>query len=287
MLRGSISRGFRAPSLSENSASVNISYGTVIDPFDPDVPGSRQSPTFFTVGNAALHPERTRSYNLGAVFTPLRATVLSVDWYNIKLDHLVGTNNSATIVQLNDPRDVIRDARGKLIAVYNRYQNLSELETSGLDIEFTQRVPTDRVGEFSLSTTLTHVFHYRRPQTAGADPVDYAGSNLGFTLPRDKATTRLGWSLEPVEASLTWYHTAGYRQVTAAAVQDRVASYDQFDLYLGWKLFEKLTLYTKIDNVLNERPPYDASFPGIRAPYDFTQYDLRGRYFQAGFNWHF
>ncbi|WP_294390813.1 TonB-dependent receptor [uncultured Sphingomonas sp.] len=284
MLRGSISRGFRAPSLSENSASTNISYGTVVDPFDPDVPGSRQSPTFFTVGNAALKPERTRSYNLGAVFTPLRTTTLSVDYYKIKLSNLIGTNNSTTIVQLNNPQDVVRDARGKILAVYNRYQNLSKLETSGVDVEFTQRVPTSGFGEFRLSSVYTHVFNYKRPNTAGAAPVDYAGSNLGFTLPSDKATTRLGWSFEPVEAAVTWYHTAGYRQVTAAAIQDRVDAYDQVDLYLGWKVLEKVTLYTKVDNVFNERPPYDASFPGIRAPYDFTQYDLRGRYFQLGFD---
>ena len=34
-------------------------------------------------------------------------------------------------------------------------------------------------------------------------------------------------------------------------------------------------------------PPHDASFPGIRAPYDFTQYDLRGRYVTVGFDYRF
>ena len=29
------------------------------------------------------------------------------------------------------------------------------------------------------------------------------------------------------------------------------------------------------------------SFPGIRAPYDFSQYDLRGRYFTVGFDYRF
>ena len=50
---------------------------------------------------------------------------------------------------------------------------------------------------------------------------------------------------------------------------------------------EKATVYVKVDNVLDEEPPHDASFPGIRAPYDFTQYDLRGRYFQLGFDYRF
>ncbi len=103
LVRASASRGFRAPSLSENSASTNISYGTVVDPYDPDIAGSRQSPTFFTVGNTELDPERTRSYNVGFVVSPWADTSLSLDWYRIELDNLIGTNNSTTIVQNNDP----------------------------------------------------------------------------------------------------------------------------------------------------------------------------------------
>ncbi|MFR0657230.1 TonB-dependent receptor, partial [Pantoea sp. SIMBA_079] len=81
------------------------------DPYDPDIAGSRQSPTFFTVGNTELDPERTRSYNVGFVVSPWADTSLSLDWYRIELDNLIGTNNSTTIVQNNDPADVIRDAR--------------------------------------------------------------------------------------------------------------------------------------------------------------------------------
>ena len=29
------------------------------------------------------------------------------------------------------------------------------------------------------------------------------------------------------------------------------------------------------------------SFPGVRAPYDFSQYDLRGRYYTVGFDYRF
>ncbi|PBS12970.1 TonB-dependent receptor [Lysobacteraceae bacterium NML93-0792] len=289
LVRASASRGFRAPSLSENSASTNISYGTVVDPYDPDIAGSRQSPTFFTVGNTGLDPERTRSYNVGLVVSPRADTSLSLDWYRIELDNLIGTNNTTTIVQANDPADVIRDSRGKLVAVYNRYQNLSTLKTSGLDAEFNQTVRT-AAGDFRITSVYTHVLDYSRPQVVGGPLVDYAGSNLGPSLPRNKLTSRFGWSIGDFETALTWYRTGGYDQkasVAATAVQSRVDSYDQFDLYAGWSGIEGLTLYAKVDNVLDETPPHDASFPGIRAPYDFSQYDLRGRYFQVGFGYRF
>jgi len=74
---------------------------------------------------------------------------------------------------------------------------------------------------------------------------------------------------------------------TAQSVQDRVEAYHQVDLYLGYTGFAQLTLYAKVQNLGDEAPPYDASFPGIRAPYDFSQYDLRGRYFTVGFDYRF
>lgn len=289
LVRASASRGFRAPSLSENSASTNISYGTVVDPYDPDIAGSRQSPTFFTVGNTELDPERTKSYNVGLVVSPRADTSLSLDWYRIELDNLIGTNNTTTIVQANNAADVIRDSRGKLVAVYNRYQNLSTLKTSGLDAEFNRTIRTG-AGDFRIASVYTHVLDYSRPQVVGGPLVDYAGSNLGPSLPRNKLTSRFGWSIGDFETALTWYRTGGYDQkasVAATAVQSRVDSYDQFDLYAGWSGIEGLTVYAKVDNVLDETPPHDASFPGIRAPYDFSQYDLRGRYFQVGFDYRF
>ena len=290
LVRAAASKGFRAPSLSENSDSTSISYGSVVDPRDPDLPGSRQNPTFFTVGNTDLKPERTRSYNVGVVLSPWTNTNLSVDYYRIELENLVGTNNTQTLVTDDVPGAVLRDERGKLLAVYNRYQNLSTLETSGIDVELRQRIPTDRFGELNLSSAYTHVRDYRRPTVLGGPLVDYAGSNLGATLPKNKATTTLDWSIGDVRTALTWYYTSGYDQKASAAaqaVQDRVDSYSQFDLYLGYTGFEQLTLYAKVQNLGDEDPPYDASFPGIRAPYDFSQYDLRGRYFTVGFDYRF
>jgi len=290
LVRAAASRGFRAPSLSENANSTNISYGAVVDPFDPDLPNSTQRPTFFTVGNSDLDPERTRSYNLGFVLSPLADTSVSVDYYRIKLDNLIGTNNTTAIVNRNDPADVIRDADGKLVAIYNRYQNLSELETSGFDVELSQRWRTDSAGDFNLSSVYTHVLEYKRPATVGGPSVDYAGSNLGPALPRNKATTTLGWDIGDVSTSLTWYYTGGYdqRTVTAANVPRRVDAANQFDLYFGYKGFEGWTLFAKVQNVFDEEPPYDPSgFAGLRVPYEITQYDLRGRYVTVGFDYRF
>lgn len=59
------------------------------------------------------------------------------------------------------------------------------------------------------------------------------GSNLGATLPKNKATTTFDWSYGDFRTALTWYYTSGYDQkasAAATAVQDRVDAYNQFDL---------------------------------------------------------
>lgn len=285
-LRASAARGFRAPSLSENSASTSISYGSVIDPYDPDIPNSTQRPTFFTIGNTDLEPERTYSYNLGLVLTPGRNTVFSVDYYRLELENLIGTGNATAIVLANDPSNVIRDADGKLLAIYNAYQNLTELETAGLDFDFSHRWSHDVLGAFNLSSVWTYVLEYSRQSTPGGPLVDWAGTNLGGVLPEIKGTTRLAWRpLESFEASASWRYVDGYDQATPVGGQTRVDTYNQFDLYLGYELPRGTRVHLKVDNIFNTFPPHDARFPGINgAPYDFGQYDGRGRYFQIGFD---
>lgn len=292
VLRAAASKGFRAPSLSENSASTMISYSTagVVDPYDPDRPGARVSPTFFTIGNTDLAPEKTRTFNAGAVFSPWQGGSLSVDYYRIQVDNVIGSGNTTTLIAENNPANVLRDANGKLQAVYNRYQNLSELQTSGIDIEARQRWETTAYGSFGVSTVLSHVLEYERPQVIGGPLVDYAGSNRGSTLPDTKATTTLDWALGDWRTALTWYYTSGYEQrasTAARALQQDVASYSQLDLYVGYTGFENLNLYAKVQNLGDRTPPFDASYPGIRAPYDFGQYDLRGRYLTVGFDYRF
>lgn len=284
--RASAAKGFRAPSLSENSASTNISYGSVIDPYDPDIPNSSQNPTFFTIGNTALEPERTYSYNAGFVFTPTSDTVFSIDYYRLELDNLIGTGNSAAIVLANNPANVIRDARGKLQAVYNAYQNLTELETQGIDFDFSQRWRHSELGEFVFSSVWSHVLDYKRQSVPGGPLLDWAGTNQGGVLPETKGTTRIAWRpLEQFEATATWYHTSSYDQATVVGGQSKVDAYNQFDIYLGYELPVGTRIHVKVDNIFNEFPPHDARFPGINgAPYDFGQYDARGRYFQVGFD---
>ncbi len=70
LLRGTVSRGFRAPSLPEITNSTSVSYGSVIDKLDPITPSQSRGVTNITVANTELSPERSRNVNLGFVVSP-------------------------------------------------------------------------------------------------------------------------------------------------------------------------------------------------------------------------
>ncbi|WP_251275534.1 TonB-dependent receptor domain-containing protein, partial [Enterobacter hormaechei] len=80
-LRGSFSRGFRAPSLPEIAPGQTVSYGSVIDPLDPLQPGGSRGVTNIRTGNPDLKAERSRNFNVGAVWSPDGDTSIGLDWY--------------------------------------------------------------------------------------------------------------------------------------------------------------------------------------------------------------
>lgn len=297
LFRGAVSRGFRAPHLGEAGNSSSIGTATVRDPYDPVSPNAAVRPTVFTYGSNDLKPERVKSYNLGAVYSPDDATNISVDYYRIELSNLIGRDDATAVVTANNSSDVVRDASGRLVAIYSRAKNLTELETSGFDVQVSRRFATTSAGTFNLSSALTYVRDYRRQAVAGGPLTDYAGTNGYQTaLPDLKATTQLDWTGGDWDAGLTWYHTAGYaqKQLTPGVngVSDKVGAYNQYDLFLGYRGFDKLELYLKVANLTNEMPPYDASgytssALSQRAPYEVAHYDLLGRYVTVGFNYRF
>lgn len=297
LLRGAFSRGFRAPHLGEAGNSSSIGTATVRDPYDPITPNAAIRPTVFTYGSEDLKPERVKSYNLGTVYALDSNTSISLDYYKIELSNLIGRDDPTAVVTANNSSDVVRDANGRLVAIYNRTKNLTELKTSGFDVQLSRRFATESAGQFNVSSALTYVRDYRRQNVAGGPLVDYAGTNGYQTaLPDLKATTQLDWNYNDWNTSLTWYHTAGYdqKQITPGVngVASKVDAYNQFDLYLGYRGFDRLTLYAKVANIANKLPPYDpsgytSSAVSQRAPYEVAHYDLIGRYITVGFNYTF
>uniref|UniRef100_UPI001FC7BC3D TonB-dependent receptor domain-containing protein n=1 Tax=Burkholderia gladioli TaxID=28095 RepID=UPI001FC7BC3D len=79
-LYGSYNRGFRAPTLIENTSSRTFGSQGVVDARDPNNPGSYNIVEEIRAGNRGLQPERTKNYNVDFQFSSTRTTDIGFDW---------------------------------------------------------------------------------------------------------------------------------------------------------------------------------------------------------------
>jgi iron complex outermembrane receptor protein len=86
-LRGTVSSGFRAPTLAEQYYSAtNVGPRTAFVQLPPNAPAAK------LVGVDGLKPEKSTNYSIGAVFKPAPKTTITVDAYQIAIsDRIVGS----------------------------------------------------------------------------------------------------------------------------------------------------------------------------------------------------
>ncbi len=288
LLRSTLSRGFRAPSLLEISNSSGVGYSTANDPFDPITPNQPRGYTGITASNSGLKPERSKNFDFGVVVSPWKDTSLSVDFYRINQTNVIGLDSGSYIVQHPEqyPGRIERDAQGRLQTVYNQFQNQGSLTTTGLDFNLRQVLHTGDLGKFTLVGGWTSVLSYKQPRAVGLDAVDGVGSNVFFALPKWRGTTALTWDYRDVSSTLSWYYTGGYKIDEDRREDDfpsGVASNSTLDLSVAYTGFKNTTLTLSAQNLLNQKPSWDAS-----APYfDSSLYSPIGRFVTLGASYKF
>lgn len=292
-LRGSASRGFRAPTLPENANSSATFFTSVQD----TLPTSPNAGLFVNIagvfaGNPDLKPERSTNLNLGVVFEPAADFNIGLTWYKIRQTNVVSSSGFQFIVDNPElfPGQVLRAADGTLVAISDRFQNLSEIETSGVDIDFRKTFKTNGWGKFTLSGDWVYVGSFKAPPAAGEPLVDYVDANgyppSGGGIPRHRGRLSLGWDKGDWSATLSRSYTHSWDQENTAVppAQGRVGSYQQYDLFLAYTGIKNLRLTASIQNLFDKEPPYDPTGGGTGGTiqYDVSNHDLRGRYITLG-----
>jgi len=272
LLRGTVSRGFRAPSLPEITNSNSVSYGAVLDARDPITPRQARGVTNVTTANAGLRPERSDNLNLGFVIAPSSSSSIGIDYYRIKTRGVIGTDSADTIVAANRPGQVVRDADGRISTLYLQYSNQGDRVTTGIDLDLRQSWSGAAWGKLALSGQLSRVFRYAAPLSEGEPLTNGAGNNHFGSLPAWRGVSSATWELASWSSTLTWNYVDGYDQTTHAG--ERVAPQSTFDLSVSRKLSKATTLALAVQNLADKRPSWDSS----TAFFDFTQADPRGRF---------
>lgn len=199
-LRGSWSRAFRPPSVSEGV----LSGENVLSGFEPDpalcptaVPsGAAAGPGDFpsqcvvpisgvVVANRKLHNVHSSNWEAGIVLQPIRQASLTVNYYNIQVSNDIvplyvasGLNaytqlfRSPSVSLPYCPTSYVagctssqlvnaRTPVGPILAAVYPYVNASQLHTSGYDVDFNVNYNAGRIGAFHADLRWTHELTYQ------------------------------------------------------------------------------------------------------------------------------
>ena len=285
LIRGSLSKGFRAPTLAENSQATSITF--------IQIAGAAQNVIVSQVftGNPNLKAEKSDSASIGFVFEPNANFSFGVDYYKIVQKDLVSPNGAQFIVNNPTlfPGDIIRDASGGIVSIRDRYNNVAKVEASGFDTETRFTLPKDMtIGKITLRAATSYLSSFKQPPAIGAELVQYAGTNGGprGALPRARSKMGIDWDYKGWAVSLNSNFVGHYDQknpnVTAPGTKTIDSQITQ-DVYVSFSPLSALKLVASVQNISDRQPSFDAA----QGFFDTSQYDLRGRYVRAGLEYKF
>lgn len=283
LLRGTVSRAFRAPSLPEITDSTAVSYTGVIDPRDPLTPTLSRGVTVITIANPALRPERSKNLNLGVVISPTSSSSIGLDYYRIRQEGVIGTESATTTLdnELTSPEKVARGADGRITTLYRQFRNQGQREVSGIDLDLRQRFVDQDWGKLTLAGQLSRVLRFAEPLSDGAPLTNGAGTNYFGSIPKWRGVTSATWEQGKWSSTLTWNYVGSYAQNTH--LDESVAAFSTFDVTSNWQVTPKANVTFIVQNLANKRAPWDYSASG----FDFTQSDPRGRFASLKLNYKF
>lgn len=298
VLRGSVTAGFRAPSLPEISNASSISFvGGIFDPLDPL---GRPSITIADVtrANPDLKPEKSTNIDLGFVFSPIHDFSVSADYYEIRVRNAIASQTTPQDI-VDDPGafpgQIFRSAGGYLEYVVIPYENLYDIETNGIDYDaqYVVHLPEDQKLTFDLNGT--YVDRMAVNSSQGGPLTNYAGTDgwLAFSpiggggpVPRIRESASATWENANWVARLGANYNSGYTEVicqnfgcgngsvAGSAAGQNVGSFLTYDLYGEYRGIKHWRFYGAIVNLLNRHPPWDPT----SYPFDITLYDATGRF---------
>ena len=293
-LRGSVSTGFRAPSLQQSfftSTSSVIQNGAVVE--TGTFPATSVVAT--ALGARPLEAETSTNYSLGAVIR-LGRFDLTLDAYKIDIDdqivlsELINRSFSPQVATLLDPLGV-QAARFFLNGV--------STETEGVDIVGRYRLPTDAAGDFdfTVAANFNDVSVTDLPTSSSVlNPVPtlFARQRI-LTIedgtPDTKVSATADWSLNQWGATVRATYYGDVLQPASTEAGDyNTGEKTVVDLEGRYQLTDRVGLAIGVDNVFDEYPDYvpeTLNSNGVLGfPY-YSPFGFNGRYAYAriSLNW--
>jgi outer membrane receptor protein involved in Fe transport len=236
---------------------------------------------FLQGGNPGLKPEKAKTYTIGLVLTPFKNFSATIDYYDIKIDKIIGTVSPTTTLNQCLTTGafcnlITRDRLGTLwllndgrIVATN--QNLGSTRTSGVDLSanYDHALP-GKWGKLNLNYVGTYLKKLETEEIPGLGKYDcvglYGASKCGGPNPEWRHHLRATW-MTPWDVNLL----VGYRFADAVKVQEssgqtllagtfntveeRLHSANYVDIAATWMVTKQFTLLGGINNLFDRDPP--------------------------------
>ncbi len=301
-LRGTVSNGFRAPTLAESYyAATNVSPTTAFVQLPANSAAAK------LLGFQNLKPEKSVNFSAGAVFRPAPALTITLDAYQVRItNRILGTGTlysagggnvviNGTTYSVNFP--AVRNAivaNGNVLdptvtqTGVNIFTNGANTRTRGIDLVATYRSDFGNAGtvNWTLSgnyntTKLTRLYAapvQLTPQTSAGvsapSPVALfdqgAQSNLTTASPKVKLIGSAFYARDRFSATLrgtVFGTTSAYVSPNGANFYNqRIGAAFIGDIELNYKLTKFLQISAGANNVFNKRPPTYSLLPNPANP---------------------
>jgi iron complex outermembrane receptor protein len=289
MLRGTIGKGFRAPSLTElyQPQTTGVTTPGLSDPARcPTTGSSIDCVTQFPItlgGNPNLKPEESLNRTIGIVLEPTPNISFGVDLWSVDLKNTVvfGVTPAAILadparfgflITRAAPDATCPGCPGRIVDIFQGNLNLGETKVRGVDVDARWRFPSTSIGAFTLTFNGTYIDKYEFQNVDGTwqsinGMVNPIVNGAGGVIPRWRHFLTIGWRRNAWDVSLMQQYQRGYADLPGtfedptdptATLNHHVGDYTLYHLYTSYTgLYSKnLKLTFAIRNLFDTAPPY-------------------------------
>ena len=272
----------------------------------------------FSGGNLNLRPEKADTFSAGVVLNPkagiLSGLLVSVDYFNIKVDDAVGTIGSQVILNqcilTNDPFLCTKIKRVPVSAgaiagslwedeagfVDNQTINTGTIKTAGVDVnaDYRTTIGENKVRWQFVGTWLNK--YQFQPITNGFeyDCAGYYGITCGNPNPEFRFNTNVKFTTaDNIGFTFRWRYLSAVKNdvispdvdlnspASAPRVDDKIPAYNYFDVLFSLPIKDTAVFRIGVNNVFDKDPPIisQSSLGGFGNGNTFPgTYDQLGRY---------
>ena len=258
-LRGSYGTAFRAPSLHQLGLGRTDESPNLVDTLRCAAIGNQDracEPQEYTAvfeGNPNLGPEESESYNLGVIYNVTDDLNFTLDYYNYDITDIIDSDTQfvmdnfgldGTIVERR-PTSIANDP-GEVIQVNDGFQNIGDLQTSGIDLDVRYNLDTS-AGNFKLGYVMNYVLNFE----------DYKNTKEGgFEQPQMRWTASIDWLLNDFGARAAINYIDSFEQEASLNLNKKVDSMVTLDAAMNYYGIDDLILTVGATNLTNEEPPF-------------------------------